>query len=304
MQLKTNSSVTKSKIKYYNEGNRREKHVVYKDKISIGMMAKINGVSEQALRLYDKIDLLQPIEINPETGYRYYDIKQSAQLNKIQYLKALGMNLSQIKKFFEIKHTEELTRLLELQMEDIDKKITEMKNAKQALQRTLLNYDRFHEFPKEGDVVSEYLAARKIFCFNAGANYFTSSTDEYEYSLCQLKEAYKKYSLPTYCFDFNNVGSVLRKEYFLNQELHSIERFLLLKTGYDGKAPFEIIRGGLYLCVYCYDRSNIANQIKLLMDYVDSNDYQLLGDCLIESLIEFQGFNERRSFIKVQLPVK
>ena len=41
--------------------------------------------------------LLQPSEINAETGYRYYNIKQCAQLDMIQYMKALGMNLVQIK---------------------------------------------------------------------------------------------------------------------------------------------------------------------------------------------------------------
>ena len=67
------------------------------DHITIGHMAKINGISEQTLRLYDKMKLLEPSEINQETGYRYYNIKQCAQLDMIQYMKALGMNLVQIK---------------------------------------------------------------------------------------------------------------------------------------------------------------------------------------------------------------
>ena len=39
--------------------------------LSIGQMAKLNHVSEQTLRLYDKMDLLKPIKLNEETGYRY-----------------------------------------------------------------------------------------------------------------------------------------------------------------------------------------------------------------------------------------
>ncbi|MGI6764350.1 MAG: MerR family transcriptional regulator [Anaerovoracaceae bacterium] len=66
------------------------------DKLTIGKMAKLNGVSPQTLRLYDRIKLLEPCETNPETGYRYYHIKQCAQLDMIQYMKALGMNLAQI----------------------------------------------------------------------------------------------------------------------------------------------------------------------------------------------------------------
>lgn len=43
--------------------------------ISIGKMAKINHVSINTLRLYDKWGLLTPIYIDEDTGYRYYDMK-------------------------------------------------------------------------------------------------------------------------------------------------------------------------------------------------------------------------------------
>jgi DNA-binding transcriptional MerR regulator len=57
-------------------------------KLSIGEMAKINHVSVQTLRYYDRIDLLKPIYVNEETNYRYYDIKQSAIVDMIQYMKS------------------------------------------------------------------------------------------------------------------------------------------------------------------------------------------------------------------------
>ena len=91
--------------------------------ITIGNMARINSISEQTLRLYDKMKLLQPSEINNETGYRYYNIKQCAQLDMIQYMKALGMNLIQIKKCFEEKDIEKLREILELQKQNIEKQI-------------------------------------------------------------------------------------------------------------------------------------------------------------------------------------
>ena len=39
---------------------------------SIGEAAEILGISVQTLRYYDKIKLLEPAYINPNTGYRYY----------------------------------------------------------------------------------------------------------------------------------------------------------------------------------------------------------------------------------------
>ena len=38
--------------------------------LSIGQMAKLNNVSVQALRHYEKLGLMVPSYINNETGYR------------------------------------------------------------------------------------------------------------------------------------------------------------------------------------------------------------------------------------------
>ena len=65
--------------------------------ISIGEMAKINRTTVPTLRLYDSMGLLTPYYTDEETHYRYYDIKQNACLDMIQYMKELGMELKEIK---------------------------------------------------------------------------------------------------------------------------------------------------------------------------------------------------------------
>ena len=64
--------------------------------LTVGEMAKLNHISEQTLRLYDKRGLLSP-SFRGQNGYRYYDIKQSAVLDIIQYMKSLGISLKEIK---------------------------------------------------------------------------------------------------------------------------------------------------------------------------------------------------------------
>ena len=43
------------------------------NKLTIGQMAKMNHTTISTLRLYDKLGILKPIYVNPNSNYRYYD---------------------------------------------------------------------------------------------------------------------------------------------------------------------------------------------------------------------------------------
>jgi DNA-binding transcriptional MerR regulator len=62
----------------------------------IGEFAQIAQVSGRQLRFYDQLGLLRPAHTDPETGYRYYSIRQLPVLNRILALKELGLSLEQI----------------------------------------------------------------------------------------------------------------------------------------------------------------------------------------------------------------
>jgi len=68
-------------------------------KMSIGEMAKLNNISVQTLRYYDKIDLLKPSEVDPDSNYRYYDQGASNVIWKIKLLKSTGLSLEEIKEY-------------------------------------------------------------------------------------------------------------------------------------------------------------------------------------------------------------
>jgi DNA-binding transcriptional MerR regulator len=62
----------------------------------IGEFAQIAQVSGRQLRFYDQLGLLRPAHADPQTGYRYYSIRQLPRLNRILALKELGLSLQQI----------------------------------------------------------------------------------------------------------------------------------------------------------------------------------------------------------------
>lgn len=51
--------------------------------LSIGELAKLRNVNVQSLRYYEKLGILIPAYINPESGYRYYSLEQIMILDTI-----------------------------------------------------------------------------------------------------------------------------------------------------------------------------------------------------------------------------
>ena len=64
--------------------------------LKIGDFSKISRVSIRMLRHYDELDLLRPVKIDPDTGYRYYHESQLPIAGRINALKDMGFGLAAI----------------------------------------------------------------------------------------------------------------------------------------------------------------------------------------------------------------
>ena len=65
--------------------------------LSIGEFSNICKVSTKTLRYYAEIGLLEPSEVNPENGYRYYSIDQLEKMLFISRLKSYSFSLEEVK---------------------------------------------------------------------------------------------------------------------------------------------------------------------------------------------------------------
>lgn len=93
--------------------------------LSIGEFSNICKVSTKTLRYYAEIGLLEPSEVNPENGYRYYAIEQLEKMLFINRLKAYSFSLEEIK---EALHSEKagddsLHMAFVQKKEEIEKKV-------------------------------------------------------------------------------------------------------------------------------------------------------------------------------------
>lgn len=104
-----------------------------------GEMAKLHGISKQTLIHYDRIGLFCPAEVDSDTDYRYYDLEQFQDLELILILKALGMQLQEIKAYRQQTTLTARLALLESQREIVEKKMKQLKSMEQRLESMVGN---------------------------------------------------------------------------------------------------------------------------------------------------------------------
>lgn len=63
---------------------------------TIGEFARLTGLTEKALRLYDRRELLLPAEVDPDTGYRLYTEDQIDSGRLVAMLRAIDMPLIEV----------------------------------------------------------------------------------------------------------------------------------------------------------------------------------------------------------------
>ena len=275
------------------------------DYFSIGKMAKLNNISEQALRLYDRIGLLNPYYVDEQTGYRYYNIKQCARLDMIQYMKELGMSLKQIKEHLDRQDIGVIQEVLERQKNLIDKRIEEFTHKRRAIVRSVESYKRYAVSPREGLIVMEHLPKRKIYCYNCGMNIYEHELDTYEYMLRELKSHILLHDLPM--IYFCNVGSIIRKEILEAEKLVSNEIFLFVDDDFEANEGIELIPAGTFATIY-FDSFSFDREKKyagILLEHIRQNKYRIVGDYICEVVAELPIFpqNERNMFIRLQIPI-
>ena len=271
--------------------------------LSIGKMAALNHITVQTLRHYDKIDLLKPLHVDEETGYRYYDIKQSAILDMIQYMKSLGMSLEQIREQFRKEDTEEIQDILRKQSRNIDNEIGRLHQMKRGVEACIRSYGRYLRMPDEGAITLETIPARKVFCYDGGINIYDHGLDTYEYILRELKKQVIIADLPMVYFC--NVGSILRKEMIDAGKFESSEIFVFVDDDFEDQEGIEVIPGGNYVCTYFHSFWNERESARRLFHHIDEQGYQIIGDYVCEVVVELPIFdnNERNMYVRLQIPV-
>src|SRR5215212_1612780 len=73
-----------------------------KDLLSTGAFADLSRLSLKALRLYNQLDILRPVHVDPQTSYRYYGPGQIPRARMIRNLRDMDMPLAEIRRVLDL----------------------------------------------------------------------------------------------------------------------------------------------------------------------------------------------------------
>ena len=65
--------------------------------LPVGEFSRITHLSVKTLRHYHQVGLLEPAQVNPDTGYRYYTLEQIPTVQVIRRLRDLEMPVPDVK---------------------------------------------------------------------------------------------------------------------------------------------------------------------------------------------------------------
>ena len=239
-------------------------------------MARLNRTTVPTLRHYDEIGLLKPCCIRRESGYRYYDIKQSARFDMICYMKELGMDLKEIKDVLDSEDLHKIEEILAWKKQQTVKEIEALKIKRDAIGRAITSIERYKKSPAAGTITLEYIRERLIYSVEPDINFYDYDLDTYELVLKQLKEELLTCHIPQvyYC----NAGTFLKKEDFCALNFVSHKIFVFIDEHFPLIGQAEMIESGMFACMYLGDFDGEREYAEKLLSHCMEKSYEICGD--------------------------
>ena len=264
-------------------------------------MAHLNGVTERALRLYQKKGILEPEYINPETGFRYYDIRQSMKLDMLVQLQGLGLSLDEIAQIVSQQDMGLLRQRASERLDALNDQLREVLEARAAAQAVVNSCDAFFDPPILNQVLLERLPERKILRFKIDHPEMTrrhSGSDvdlqgEWEYALRTVKQEMLRRGYSPLAF--NNVGCIVPQDGLGTVQKYVEYAFVTVDEAFaDCLQDAETIPASQCLTFYTkyvYDaEGNEAESVHLerMLDYARAKNLEVAGDFYDDVLCRYQ----------------
>lgn len=273
--------------------------------LSIGKMAEINGVSIPTLRLYDKNGLLKPAYIDPESGYRYYTLQQTARLDIIAYMKELGMSLGEIASVLRKEDIALIEGILAQKNEQLHEQMRRLKERHDAVERAISQIERYRKSPATGTIALEYIDRRHIWSIPCPVNFYEKDRNSYEETVMALRKGLLKAGIPQ-VHSYNLGTSILQKNFERGKFIADKVFIFSDRKILEHPGNISTVDSGMFACIYLDDYDDEIDYGTRLLNFCRENGYIIGGDYICEELTEFNVFDgsRRNMFLRLQVPIK
>lgn len=267
-----------------------------KEKFLIGELSKIFNISTDTLRYYDKIGLLKP-EYDSANHYRYYSVEKFFILSRILFLKSLDISIKDIKNYLDNQNTNHLLMLLKNEGAEIDTRIHHLMNLKGKITSKIeliegvdkyINEIRIERFPERWGVFID----------------IENIEDD-----CEIKNSFKRHGAHLKMSSWLIEGQIytsISKENILERRFHKFNYFIeILSRDEDDSTQVKVLKENDYACiVFCGSYDKIEHYYKLLIQWIEENDYEIAGDSIEKNIVDYGFSNSEEEYIsEIQIPI-
>lgn len=216
------------------------------------------------------MDLVRPAVVNPQTGYRYYSYDQLHYIDRIKYLRNLGISLKDISDILHSGKPETMIRVLTEQRNHL---LTEIEDLQSTLGEVAWYTNYFRELddvhlvgvPYVKKFPERYVMYTPYVRINEQLDALSEENKEYmEISMMRLKNntAYGHHRQWGIAVDFTayTENRFSPKQYFF---------FFKEKPPVWDDSYMDVLPAGLYLCLWCESKMNI--DAKLVKEFYNKN---------------------------------
>lgn len=115
---------------------------MHKDFLTSGEFASLRNVNLNSLRYYEKMNLLRPAWVDPQTNYRYYRLEQLSTLDTILFFIEVGMPLKTLKNYIDQDGNLNQRQVLRDGKKAMEDKITSMQSKLTTTEFDLMNLEQ------------------------------------------------------------------------------------------------------------------------------------------------------------------
>lgn len=265
---------------------------------SIGDVAKLFHLSVGTLRHYEKLGLLQPEYIDPESGYRYYSTRQFEGLNTIRYLRVLNTPLEQIADFLKNRDVDHIQDLLRQQKDAVIQKRRELEIIERKIDNRLRQIEDAAASELDIIRVASYPARRITWIRNPLSIH---SYLDLEVPIRQLEGKQKEATV-----FLGKIGVGISQEHLAAGEYQKYDMiFMLLDPEDEFEGDVEEIPAETCATLrFCGSHADAPAQYQKLVDFIAKHNLKIAGFSREITLIDYGITNDTTKFVtEIEIPV-